>query len=395
MYPSRISPNFRYFMDVAGKPVFWLGTTQWQLFRDYSLEDARLILQRSAANGFNVAQVMLLGVGEGVDANIHGEKPCHSDDPRKPNEGYFCNVDAVMEIARECGVAISMTIYHQRYRKRITLENARAWARWLAERYPKFPNLIWSSTPEAKPEFVPILRELAAGLKEGDPARHMVTFKPDPSPYSSSFIHAEPWLDFNTMQTWRDVQLIYPFVNKDYGLSPTKPVVMAEGAYEAGSEYSFDVTPLWVRRQAYYSYLAGASHTYGHNDSWRILPTWKAALDAPGAQQMGIMRRVFEAREQWWELVPDQSVLAEGGQIEGKLLNLAARHKDGRWLMAYLAEPGSVKLALEKLAGAGEAVWIDPRNGGSRPAGRVSNRGTANFSTPTGWEDALLVLGAK
>ena len=138
------------------------------------------------------------------------------------------------------------------------------------------------------------------------------------------------------------MQLIYPFVNKDYGLSPTKPVVMAEGAYQAGSEYSFDVTPLWVRRQAYYSYLAGASHSYGHNDSWQVLPTWKAALDAPGDQQMGIMRRIFEAREQWWELVPDQSVLAEGGQIEGKLLNLAARHKDGRWLMAYLAEPASV-----------------------------------------------------
>jgi len=25
-----------------------------------------------------------------------------------------------------------------------------------------------------------------------------------------------------------------------------------------------------------------ATITYGHNDSWRILPTWKEALDAPG-----------------------------------------------------------------------------------------------------------------
>jgi hypothetical protein len=69
-------------------------------------------------------------------------------------------------------------------------------------------------------------------------------------------------------------------VTKDYDLKPTKPVLMAEGAYEAGTEYGFDVTPLWVRRQAYYSYLCGASYAYGHNDSWRVLPTWKKALDA-------------------------------------------------------------------------------------------------------------------
>ena len=98
-------------------------------------------------------------------------------------------------------------------------------------------------TPEAKPEFVPILRELAAGLREGDGGRHLITFKPDPSPYSSSFLHDENWLDFDSIQTWNAVKLIYPMVTYDYHLKPVKPVLMAEGAYEAGSEYGFDVTP--------------------------------------------------------------------------------------------------------------------------------------------------------
>jgi len=35
---------------------------------------------------------------------------------------------------------------------------------------------------------------------------------------------------------------------KDCNLKPVKPVLMAEGAYEAGSEYGFEVTPLWIRR---------------------------------------------------------------------------------------------------------------------------------------------------
>ena len=159
-----------------------------------------------------------------------------------------------MKIAQENNFNISMTLYHQRYRKAITLEKARAWAKWLATRYKDVPTIVWSMTPEARPEFVPILRELAAGLHEGDGGAHLITFKPDPRPYSSSFIHGEPWLDFNSMQTWKSVELIYPFITKDYNLKPVKPVLMAEGAYEHGSEYGFDVTPLWIRRQAYYSY---------------------------------------------------------------------------------------------------------------------------------------------
>lgn len=49
--------------------------------------------------------------------------------------------------------------------------------------------------------------------------------------YSCSFIHDETWLDFNSMQTWKSVELIYP---------------MAEGAYEHGSEYGFDVLDLGI-----------------------------------------------------------------------------------------------------------------------------------------------------
>ena len=90
------------------------------------------------------------------------------------------------------------------------------------------------------------------------------------------------------MQTWKSVELIYPMVSKDYHLKPVKPVLMAEGAYEHGSEYGFDVTPLWIRRQAYYSYLLGGHHTYGHNDSWRVLPTWKHALDAPAPRNWAL-----------------------------------------------------------------------------------------------------------
>ncbi len=233
VFPAKVSENGRYFIDQKGQPVFWMGTTQWQLFREYSLDDARTIIEKSKEKGFVFAQVMVMGVGDGTKPNIQGEKPWIDNNPLTPNEGYFKNVDAVLQIAREHNFNISMTLYHQRYRKFITQANARAWAKWLAHRYKDVPTIVWSMTPEAKPEFVPVLRELAAGLHEGDGGAHLITFKPDPAPYSSSFIHGESWLDFDSMQTWKQVELIYPFVTKDYNLKPAKPVLMAEGAVRA------------------------------------------------------------------------------------------------------------------------------------------------------------------
>ena len=411
VHPVRVSENGRYLVDQRGNAVFWLGTTQWELFRGYTLDDARIILESAKAKGFAFVQVKLLGGGDGTKPNVYGEKPLIDDNPLTPNEAYFKNVDAVVEIARENNVAISLTLFHQRWRQGITIQNARAWARWIATRYKNVPTIVWSTTPKAKPEFVPILRELAAGLHEGDGGRHLITFKPDPGPYSSSFIHGENWLDFGSMQVWDDVQLIYPMVTEDYHLEPAKPVLMAEGAYEAGTEYGFKITPLWIRRQAYYSYLAGGHHAYGHNDSWRVLPTWKQALDAPGAAQLGILKRIFLERKEWWHLVPDQSVFARGGHTSGKRLNLAVRHKDGEWIMAYLGGYKSpVSLITEYLGGkasiaihmskirAGKSVnvfWLNPQTGQSVAVGHFPNTGVRSFVPPGRWGDALLILEAS
>ncbi len=396
VYPLKVSENHRYFVDQQGDPVFWLGTTQWQLFREYTLEDARTIIEQSKARGFAFAQVMLMGVGEGTKPNLQGEKPWINDDPLTPNEGYFKNVDAVVRIAQEYNFVISMTMFHQRYRKCITPEKARAWGKWVGQRYRNVPTLVWSMTPEAKPEFLPTMRDLAAGLREGDGGAHLITFKPDPAPHPAGFAHDEPWLDFSCMQTWKWVEKIYPMVTQEYNLKPVKPVVMAEGAYEHGSEYGFEVTPLWVRRQAYYSFLAGAWHTYGHNDSWRVLPTWKQALQAPGATQLGLLKHAFLGRKEWWRLVPDQTVLASGGKTEGQVLTLAAWHQDGRWIMVYAAEPKTFSVNLAKLTEVDQvqAMWMDPRTGDAKTAGRLSNKVTADFTTPAGWEDALLILEA-
>jgi hypothetical protein len=124
-----------------------------------------------------------------------------------------------------------------------------------------------------------------------------------------------------------------------------------------------------------------------------VLPTWKAALDAPGAIQLGILTETFQGRKEWWNLVPDQTVFASGGNTNGQVLNLAARHRDGQWIMVYLGSQTSFSVHMNKLTNQPViAFWIDPKTGKSMAAGRFTNTGIESFSTPNGWEDALLVM---
>ncbi len=111
-WPVQVSQNGRYFVDQTGKPVFWSGTTQWELFRGYTPEDAKTILEKTASHGFTFVQVKLLGQGDGNRPNAYGQQPLLHGDALTPNEAYFNNVDAVVRAAHDSGLAISMTIYH-------------------------------------------------------------------------------------------------------------------------------------------------------------------------------------------------------------------------------------------------------------------------------------------
>ena len=63
--------------------------------------------------------------------------------------------------------------------------------------------------------------------------------------------------------------------------------------------------------------------------------------------------------------------------------------------MAYLGDAASFSVNMDKLRAARvRASWIDPRTGDASPIGVFGNTGLKPFTTPAGWEDALLVLEA-
>ncbi len=392
-----VSRNKRHFVDGAGKPFFWLGDTIWPLFTGYTYEEAAWYLEKRKSQGFTVEHTMIIwdyGTGKPDDPvpnpNPEGELPWLNGNPAAPNPKYFEYADRIVDLAGKLGFVLgimpcggSSGTYMEKHRI-ITAGNVRPWAKWLANRYRKASHVIWFNGGDLKPEHgEPIWREFAAGIREGEGGSHLMSLHPCGG-FSSSYYHRESWLDFNSIQTWADYDRIRPLVRTDYGLDPVKPVVHVEGAYEEGTEYpTGPITAHKVRKQAYWALLGGAGHTYGHNAVWRKLPSWREAVDAPGANQLSVARRVLSARR-WWEYAPDASV------VEGECAALAR----GGSVIAYLSEPGPVRVRLEKPAAAMTGTWINPADGTEVAIRDVAAALAGRFTPPDGWEDAILSLDA-
>ncbi len=413
--PLKVSLNGRHFMDHDGKPFFWLGDTAWPLFAQYSRSQAEAYLKNRAAKGFTVIQgVLAWGQGTGFEsraplANFAGDKPWLNDDPSKPNDDYFRHVDYLVEFANQQGLILAMLPtwgYYVNDTSIINTGNARTYGAWLGRRYKNAPNIIWiNGGDRIATGFEEVYRELARGLREGDGGAHLITYHPCGWRSSSQYFHLDDWLDFNMIETWTEWSKIYPAITADALRTPPKPVVLGEGAYENGPEYpQGPITPLIVRRQAWWSFMAGGFHTYGQNQMWRMEKGWDTTFNTPGADQVAKMKEILAPLD-WWELTPNQGVFASGVGSE-KTLNTAMRSVRGDRVLIYLSSQCTVFVHLDKLeTRLGIATWINPLNGEKKDAGsfltgnlngRVFPEGRVQyFSTPGHWEDAVLLLEGK
>jgi hypothetical protein len=328
--PIGVSRNGRYFVTAQGEPFYFLADTQWELFRRYSIADARMILENRKAKGFTVVMPMLTGVGDGTGPNLDGEHPWLRDDPATPNPAFFANVDAVVALARTNDLQLLIGLYHQTYDRRMTVENAKAWAAWVTARYHATEYHL-----DHVPQGNGCLRTNRPPTRRGNSGR-----RPRQTP----------------------------------GLDPSRSIT---------GQFQFHACGALARLQL--------------NDSWRVKPRWRAALDDPGARQMAILSKVMTGLPDWWTLVPDQSVLSAGGNTNGDALNLGARSAAGKWILAYIAGQPDITLNLAAITAAGSASvkWIDPATGSQEVVGTYAVAGLRAFRKPAGWQDAVLVATAE
>jgi hypothetical protein len=418
--PIKVSANGRYFVDRDGKPWFWLGDTAWPLFSRYSKSQAEAYLRNRAAKGFTVIQGVLAWVLAGgyedgafvpdstdePQPNVFGEVPWLNGNPLTPNEAYFRHVDYLVDFANQQGLVLAMLPtwgHFVNQTKRLNMGNARAYGRWLGKRYKDAPNIIWVNGGDRIPAgFEEVYRELGRGLREGDGGAHLVSYHICGWNSSSQFFHTDDWLDFNMIQTWTDWPKIHPAVVADRMLSPAKPVVLAEPAYENGPEYPLGpITPLIVRRQAWWAVTAGGFFTYGQNQMWRMAKGWDSTFDTPGAGHVAKMKEIMTGLR-WWELIPDQSLYASGVSSE-RTLNTAMRSPKGDFAILYISSQCRFFVHLHKILTKNvKATWINPTTGQRKEAGTYLTGNLNNeifpnaqvqwFETPGHWEDGVLLL---
>jgi hypothetical protein len=411
----KISENQRFFIDEAGQPFFWLGDTGWPLIAQYTRAEAEIYLANRAQKGFTVIQCVIAWAG-GTGYEIKQPMPNYAGDlpwldgPEHPNDAYFRHVDHLLSFANGVGLTLAMLPiwgYFVNDIHTFNPENGRAYGRWLGERYKNQQNIIWvNGGDRIATGYEVIYRALALGLREGDRGSHLITYHPCGWRSSAQYFHQESWLDFNMIQVWTDWPKIYPAVLADSLLLPTKPVVLAEGAYEDGPEYPLGpITPLVVRRQAWWAFMAGGFYTYGQDQMWRMQPGWMDAFDTPAAGHMTVFKQIATSRP-WWKRLPDQGIFDSGVSSEWTL-NAAVRSVDSDWAMLYLSSRCHVRLYLDRIAAHQvKATWVNPQTGETKAAGsfatgnlmegRIFPEGKKQwFTTPDFWEDAVLILDGE
>lgn len=427
----KVSDNRRFLVTEAGRPFFWLGDTAWELFHRLDRAEAELYLKDRAARGFTVIQAVALAELDGLNVpNRQGHLPLVDRDPARPDvkpgpgNDYWDFVDEVLDLAAANGLYVGFLPTWGKYVTSsafdgkvdgiFNIANAETYGRFLGERWRARSNLIWilgGDKAPSTPEAVAIWRAMARGIAIGVAGREdydavLMTYHTSGPGHVSDYLHDEPWLDFTSAQSSHgDLVESWRFIEKHWNRPPIKPVIDLESSYPGAL-----IPAAWLpahlrpahrstkpanddhaRRAAYWAVFAGAfGHTYGHNSIWQMYEpprqpvldpklTWREALNAPSATQMGHLRRLIESRPML-ERIPDQSLLADG-EGEGSAHRRATRGRDYAFIYSPDGAPFRVRLGV--LAGARlRAAWFNPRTGETIFLELLENRGEHAFDPP-------------
>ena len=429
LQPLKVGPGNRFLTQADGTPFFWLGDTAWNLATRLTREEAEAYLADRASKGFNVIQAVALR--EGAPANVYGIPPLTANDPAQPNEAYFQNLDLIVDKAEALGLYLALLPTwgdnvsggYSGTRPIFNQLNARLFGQYLGARYRDRTNIVWVLGGDIHPvwggiDYTAIWDAMASGLAEGvtgsdDQSALLMTFHPataDQVQSSSNWFHNRSWLDFNMVQSGHRTYLIptYDLIENDYSLSPAKPVLESEPAYEEMHQDLNTDKPVYtaadVRNRAYQSVLAGGfGHTYGANGVFQFTKegdeadffgnplNWEAALQLPGAFQMVHLKNLIQSRP-FLTRIPGQDILdGDEGSRDDRIQ--ASKGSDNSYAFVYIPVSRSgVKIKLNKFSGSAvEISWYNPRTGAVSYIGRYGTSGSVTFSCPDK-EDWVLVL---
>ena len=384
----KVSANQRFLQFENGKPFFWLGETAWLMPERLNREEVDHYLKTCSAAGYNMVQVQVLN---GVPSfNTYGT-PSHDKQGHLLSDvpySYWDHLDYIVEVAAKNDIYIGMVCIWGGLVKagKLSVEQAKTYGRFLANRYKDSPNIIWIMGGDIQGDIRPEVWEaLATTIKSIDKS-HLMTYHPRGRHTSAQWWSKASWIDFHTFQSGhrrygqRMGNKDYPipdnteennwmYVDSTWSYKPQKPVLDDEPIYEGIPQGLHDADePLWqaydVRRYAYWSVFAGScGHTYGHNaimqfyregyaPAYHNKKVWTEALHDPGFNQMKYLKHLMLSFP-YFERIADQSVIQENGTQYNRLI--ATRGND--YLLVYNYNGNAMKLDLTKISGDKKNVW--------------------------------------
>lgn len=408
-----VSSNNRYLQFENGRPFFWLGDTGWLVPQHLDRSEVEYYFNKCRRAGYNMVQIQVMDAVPSY--NIYGQQslPYGWDFSKADPEGvysYWDHLDYIVCKAEQNGIYIGMVAIwgSQVQAGNINVEQAKAYGKFLAERYKNNPNIIWIIGGDIQGNIHPeVWDALATSIKSID-NKHLMTFHPRGRYTSAKWWSKASWMDFHTFQSGhrkygqRMGNKDYPipdsteednwmYVDSTWAYKPIKPVLDDEPSYEDIPKGLHDANEArWqdydVRRYAYWSVFAGScGHTYGHNAIMQMLkpgyPTgygsdgtvksWYQALEDPGYNQMQYITDLMLSFP-YFERVPDQSIIVGKNGVKYDRL-IATRGKD--YMLIYNYNSNVMKIDLRKISGKKKLLWwFNPSDGAISFIGTADNK---------------------
>jgi len=439
-----VSDNHRFLQTRDGKPFFWLGDTDWELFHRLTREETEAFLEIRRQQGFNVIHAVALAEMNGLhQPNRYGDIPLVNDNPAQlaitpgnnvanTNEyDYWDHVDYVINTAAKKNMYIGLLptwgdkVAHMWGEGPIVFnpQNAEAYARTLAKRYKKQWNIIWILGGDRPVKYtfkndgttkeyddLAVWNAMAKALQEELGKETFITYHPSGGSHENTKnIHNETWLDMDAFQSGHGSHEYdaWNWITEDMALKPAKPVLDMEPCYEDHPVNPWDgkwtrkergyFTAYDVRARIYREILAGASGvTYGHHHIWQFLNKelyepvnvgdtlipWRTAAKAEGAEQMKHIKKLFLSRP-YFTRIPDQSLItSEKGSTYVDLI-YAARDEDHSYAMIYLPQNKPVSIDMSKVSGTAKNTWwYNPRTGKAAKGRTITSNDQQPFIPP-------------
>lgn len=448
----QVSENGRFLME-KGRPFFWLGDTDWEMFHRLTREEIESFINIRSEQGYNVLQAVALAEVNGVrEPNRYGDWPLNNEDPTQllttpgnnPDNDYeydyWDHVDFAINKAAEKKMYIGLL---PTWGDKVAMmwgegpiifneENAEVYGRLLATRYAKQWNIIWilggdrpavykssRTGTEVQYDDRPVWRAMAKGIESVMGKEAFITYHTSGGKYrTTDFVHDESWLDMNSFQSGHGARETdaWNWVQKDLSMKPQKPTLDMEPCYEDHPVNPWDGK--WTRARGYFDaydvrariyrgVFAGACGvTYGHHQIWQFLNKdlyppinvgdtiigWQTAARAEAAGEMQYLKNLMLSRP-YFTRINDQSIVKS--KVAGNYVDYisATRDENKSYAMIYLPQNKPVKIDLSKISGTTKNVWwYDPRTGKAITSKAVKGNGTKNFTPPKEGKDWVLVI---